>query len=295
MTTRFKAGDLLEGVTGTTHETGHALYEQQRPAHVAGLPVSSARSLGAHESQSLFWERHVGLTRAFSEYLSAEINGHFPSSSSPPSPAEPEALFEALNAVKDPSFVRVEAGESSLFFFLQRLRPPSLFLSSSPSSTFFPVFFLLLLLPPSSLFFLLLPPSLFSRSLSGVFCFSREERWRKRKGEGEGNLEEEEQEQKRSSKSPPSALFISTLLSLSPLPFRTNGIDLSSSKKKTKKTKDELSYPLHVILRVEIEAALLRGEMEVGDVPRVWGEKMRASLGCEPPSDDGRVNCLQDM
>jgi Zn-dependent M32 family carboxypeptidase len=35
--------------------------------------------------------------------------------------------------------------------------------------------------------------------------------------------------------------------------------------------------------------------MEVGDVPRVWGEKMRASLGCEPPSDDGRVNCLQDM
>ena len=158
-----------------------------------------------------------------------------------------------------------------------------------------PCFFLLLLLPPSSLFFLLLPPSLFSRSLSGVFCFSREERWRKRKGEGEGNLEEEEQEQKRSSKSPPSALFISTLLSLSPLPFRTNGIDLSSSKKKTKKTKDELSYPLHVILRVEIEAALLRGEMEVGDVPRVWGEKMRASLGCEPPSDDGRVNCLQDM
>jgi len=141
MTTRFKAGDLLEGVTGTTHETGHALYEQQRPAHVAGLPVSSARSLGAHESQSLFWERHVGLMRAFSEYLSVEINGHFPSSSSPPSPAEPEALFEALNAVKDPSFVRVEAGESSLFFFLQRLRPPSLFLSSSPSSTFFPVFF----------------------------------------------------------------------------------------------------------------------------------------------------------
>ena len=152
MTTRFKAGDLLEGVTGTTHETGHALYEQQRPAHVAGLPVSSARSLGAHESQSLFWERHVGLTRAFSEYLSVEINGHFPSSSSPPSPAEPEALFEALNAVKDPSFVRVEAGESSLFFFysvfvhlpcfflLLLLPPSSLFFSSSPSSTFFPVF-----------------------------------------------------------------------------------------------------------------------------------------------------------
>jgi len=58
---------------------------------------------------------------------------------------------------------------------------------------------------------------------------------------------------------------------------------------------DELSYPLHVVLRVEIEAALLKGEMSVDEVPKAWDERMRASLGCVPPSDDGRVNCLQDM
>ena len=58
---------------------------------------------------------------------------------------------------------------------------------------------------------------------------------------------------------------------------------------------DELSYPLHVVLRVEIEAALLKGEMSVADVPKAWDERMRASFGCVPPADDGRVNCLQDM
>ena len=164
----------------------------------------------------------MGLTRAFATYLSKKINEHFPPSEKSGEPtAEPEALYVALNAVKDPSFVRVEAGELK-----ERSGP----------------FFLLL-------FF-------FSRRF---FFFS----WRKK-----------------SEKTSP-------FLSLSAPP----AFPLSSKTK----TPDELSYSLHVVLRVEIEAALLRGEIEVDDVPRVWDEKMRASLGCSPPSDDGRVNCLQDM
>lgn len=43
---------------GTVHETGHAMYEQGRNAKFAGLPVSDALSMGAHESQSLFWYVH---------------------------------------------------------------------------------------------------------------------------------------------------------------------------------------------------------------------------------------------
>ena len=38
MTTRYKIDDVLEGVTGTTHETGHAIYEQQRPAGRDDVP-----------------------------------------------------------------------------------------------------------------------------------------------------------------------------------------------------------------------------------------------------------------
>ena len=69
----------------------------------------------------------------------------------------------------------------------------------------------------------------------------------------------------------------------------------STNQPTNQPTSDELSYPLHVVLRVEIEAALLRGEIDVSDVPRIWNEKMENSLGCVPPADDGRVNCLQDM
>jgi carboxypeptidase Taq len=43
MTTRFKAGDLTEGLTGAVHETGHALYEQGRNLAYDGLPVNQAR------------------------------------------------------------------------------------------------------------------------------------------------------------------------------------------------------------------------------------------------------------
>jgi len=47
MTTRFKECDVMEGLTGAIHETGHALYEMGRPGGaVEGLPVSSGMPAG---------------------------------------------------------------------------------------------------------------------------------------------------------------------------------------------------------------------------------------------------------
>jgi carboxypeptidase Taq len=65
MTTRFKADDITEGLTGAIHETGHALYEQGRnlSEEWEGLCVNEAMSMGVHESQSLLWERMVALQR----------------------------------------------------------------------------------------------------------------------------------------------------------------------------------------------------------------------------------------
>jgi len=42
---------------------------------------------------------------------------------------------------------------------------------------------------------------------------------------------------------------------------------------------DELTYPMHVILRFEIERALIEGEIQPEDVPSLWDEKMRRYLG----------------
>ncbi|MHB9288595.1 carboxypeptidase M32 [Halobacteriales archaeon Cl-PHB] len=56
---------------------------------------------------------------------------------------------------------------------------------------------------------------------------------------------------------------------------------------------DELTYHMHIVLRFEIERDLIRGDLDVSDVPQVWNEKMAEYLGVTP-DDDGN-GCLQDI
>jgi carboxypeptidase Taq len=56
---------------------------------------------------------------------------------------------------------------------------------------------------------------------------------------------------------------------------------------------DEVTYSLHIILRFELEYALISGDLAVADLPHVWREKMRELLGIVPPTD--REGCLQDI
>ena len=56
---------------------------------------------------------------------------------------------------------------------------------------------------------------------------------------------------------------------------------------------DELTYCLHVILRFELELALIDGKINISDLPSVWNEKMTEMLGITPKND--REGVLQDM
>jgi carboxypeptidase Taq len=56
---------------------------------------------------------------------------------------------------------------------------------------------------------------------------------------------------------------------------------------------DEVTYNLHVLLRFELEQALLCGDLVVGEVPYAWNEAMQRLLGLTPPDDAG--GCLQDI
>jgi carboxypeptidase Taq len=56
---------------------------------------------------------------------------------------------------------------------------------------------------------------------------------------------------------------------------------------------DEVTYSLHIILRFEIEQALLEGTLAPADLPEAWRAKMRDYFGIEP-SDD-RDGCMQDI
>jgi carboxypeptidase Taq len=56
---------------------------------------------------------------------------------------------------------------------------------------------------------------------------------------------------------------------------------------------DELTYPLHVILRYRLETGVIEGDLDVSDIPRVWKEEMKSLLNVSVPSD--AQGCLQDV
>ena len=55
---------------------------------------------------------------------------------------------------------------------------------------------------------------------------------------------------------------------------------------------DPLTYPLHIVLRFDLEVALIEGSLEVPDLPAAWNDGMRRLLGVEVPDDARGV--LQD-
>ncbi|GAA5502806.1 carboxypeptidase 1 [Deinococcus xinjiangensis] len=56
---------------------------------------------------------------------------------------------------------------------------------------------------------------------------------------------------------------------------------------------DEVTYNFHIMLRFELELALLEGSLKVQDLPEAWNAKMQEYLGLTPPNDAQGV--LQDI
>lgn len=161
LTTRYNTDSFAESMMGVIHETGHARYEQNLPKEWLAQPVGSARSMGIHESQSLFFEMQIARSRSFLSHMAPEITNVFGDQ-----PAfEPENLYQFYTQV-EPGFIRVDA--------------------------------------------------------------------------------------------------------------------------------DEVTYPAHVMLRYEIERALIEGQAEVDDIPDLWQQKMQAYLGIDT-TDNFKDGCMQDI
>ncbi|MWG36963.1 carboxypeptidase M32 [Halomarina oriensis] len=158
VTTRFDESNLLAGLTSTLHEFGHATYTRGLPAEHFGTPLGTARSMVVHESQSRFWENHVGRSRAFWAGFTPTVADALPRDVSV------DDVYAAAN--------RVTVG-----------------------------------------------------------------------------------------------------------PLRGHA--------------DELTYHLHILVRYEIERALVEGRIDVSEVPAVWNEKYERYLGVTPSSDT--EGCLQDI
>jgi len=163
ITTRYDEADFVKTLLGVIHESGHARYEQNLPREWSGLPVGQARSMGVHESQSLFFEMQLARSREFSQQLAplaARIFGR------EADPAFSVDNFYQLNTQVKRGYIRVDA--------------------------------------------------------------------------------------------------------------------------------DEVTYPAHVILRYEIERALIEGTLAPADIPDVWHEKMQTYLGLST-LDNYRDGCMQDI
>jgi carboxypeptidase Taq len=108
LTTRYRDDDFVQSLMGTVHETGHARYEQGLPREWLTQPVSQARSMGVHESQSLSFEMQLGQSKEFAALLAPRLASHFGAQAA----FEPQALHRLLTRV-EPGLIRVDADELS--------------------------------------------------------------------------------------------------------------------------------------------------------------------------------------
>lgn len=117
LTTRYDEHSFMGALYGTMHEAGHGLYEQGlpkqgpdgEPTAIFGTPLSEARSLGIHESQSRGWENFVGRGLAFWKWAKPVADGLFGAEFKK---FDAEAVYRASNVVER-SFIRVEADEAT--------------------------------------------------------------------------------------------------------------------------------------------------------------------------------------
>jgi len=56
---------------------------------------------------------------------------------------------------------------------------------------------------------------------------------------------------------------------------------------------DEVTYPVHIMLRYEIENEILKGELKIKDLPEAWNTRIEDRLGVRPTND--AEGCLQDV
>ena len=106
LTTRYDPDEFITSLLGAIHETGHGRYEQNRPRDWLGQPVSQARSMAIHESQSLSFEMQLGRHPGFVAQLAPMIRQAFGD----------QPAFAADNLLKlvtrvRPGLIRVDADE----------------------------------------------------------------------------------------------------------------------------------------------------------------------------------------
>ncbi len=107
ITTRVKENDFTEAFFSTTHEGGHAMYEQGVDHALEGSPLANGTSAGVHESQSRLWENLVSRSKDFWMHYYPSLQQAFPTQLGN---ASLDTFYKAINKVQR-SLIRTDADE----------------------------------------------------------------------------------------------------------------------------------------------------------------------------------------
>lgn len=111
ITTRYAEDNFLASMQGVIHETGHALYEQNRPEAYLRQPVGEAMGMAIHESQSLFMEMQVARSEVFVAHVAPIIRGQLAPAADPSDENWSVQRLLELSSQVAPGFIRVDADE----------------------------------------------------------------------------------------------------------------------------------------------------------------------------------------
>lgn len=107
ITTRFDEEEPFSALLSTIHEFGHAAYNLGLPDKHYGTALGRARSHSVHESQSRFFENHVGRSRGFWERFMPTVREIFPEFES----VSVDTVLAHVNSVDRSNQIRVKADE----------------------------------------------------------------------------------------------------------------------------------------------------------------------------------------
>ncbi|MFP5515871.1 MAG: carboxypeptidase M32 [Alphaproteobacteria bacterium] len=107
ITTRYDKANFTDALMGILHETGHALYEQNRPRAWLGQPVGQSRGMAVHESQSLLMEMQACRSPEFITWLAPVVRETFGGEG----PAWEADNLRRLYSRVERGFIRVNADE----------------------------------------------------------------------------------------------------------------------------------------------------------------------------------------
>lgn len=108
--TTYDESNPTEALLTTLHEFGHAAYTFGLPGKHYGTPLGRAMKGFVHESQSIFWENHVGRSHEFWELVVPKLTDAFPGLDG----VTADQAYEAVNRIHDGGLGDVKGREITL-------------------------------------------------------------------------------------------------------------------------------------------------------------------------------------